>query len=82
MPEKRLSGQQSRRRRGKTPKSKGLWVYLSEDERELVEEARLTLAGTPSASAFIAQTALEHCHELIRKHNREMRELKEFQRRR
>ena len=74
MATKRLSGQQSRRRRGPTPKSKGLWVYLSEDERELMEQARLVLPGTPSASAFIAQAALERAHEIIRKHNRELRE--------
>jgi len=76
----RLTGQQSRRRRGKTPKSKGLWVYLSEDERELVEDARLILPGTPSASAFIAQAALERCQEIVRKHNRDMREQQEFKR--
>ena len=49
MAEKRLSGQQSRRRRGPTPKSRGLWVYLAEDEREFVEQARLILAGTANA---------------------------------
>ncbi|HXB22225.1 MAG TPA: hypothetical protein VNV88_12625 [Candidatus Solibacter sp.] len=82
MAEKHLSGQQSRRRRGPTPKSKGLWVYLAEDERELVEQARLILTGTPSASAFIAQAALERAHEIIRKHNRELREQQKYDQRR
>ncbi|HLJ90441.1 MAG TPA: hypothetical protein VKZ53_26775 [Candidatus Angelobacter sp.] len=78
-PQKPLTGQQSRRRRGPTPKSKGLWVYLSEDERGTVEQARLVLPGTPSASAFIAQAALERAHEIIRKHNRDVREQKRFE---
>ncbi|HEV3036396.1 MAG TPA: hypothetical protein VHA33_01165 [Candidatus Angelobacter sp.] len=77
-----LTGQQSRRRRGATPKSRGLWVYLAEDEREFVEQARLILPGTPSASAFIAQAALERSHEIIRKHNREARELAKYERER
>jgi len=81
MATKRLSGQQSRRRRGPNPKSKGLWVYLSEDERELVEEARLLLPGTPSASAFIAQASLERSHEIVRKHNRDVREERRYDRR-
>jgi hypothetical protein len=80
-PSKSLTGQQSRRRRGPTPKSRGLWVYLSEDERELVEQARLLLPGTPSASAFIAQVSLERSHEIVRKYNREMREQKKYDRR-
>jgi len=82
MAEKRLTGQQSRRRRGPTPKSKGLWVYLAEDERELVEQGRLILTGTPSASAFIAQAALERAHEIIRKHNRDVREQQKYDHRR
>jgi len=82
MADKPLTGQQSRRRRGATPKSRGLWVYLAEDEREFVEQARLILPGTPSASAFIAQAALERSHEIIRKHNREARELAKFERER
>jgi len=78
---KHLTGQQSRRRRGPTPKSKGLWVYLSEDERELVEQARLLLPGTPSASAFIAQASLERSHEIVRKYNRDAREQQKYERR-
>jgi len=79
MTDKPLTGQQSRRRRGPTPKSKGLWVYLSEEERDLVEQSRLALPGTPSASAFIAQAALERAHEIIRKHQRELREQKKYE---
>lgn len=78
-PDNPLTGQQSRRRRGPTPKSKGLWVYLSGDERELVERSRLVLPGTPSASAFIAQAALERAQEIIRKHNRDVREQKKYE---